>query len=296
MKLMVLGTTGMLGHKLLQVLDGRFDLTGTVRGSAGAYRGHPLLGQATLLGGVQAEDFDSVVRTFAAVRPDAVVNAIGLIKQLPGAKDPLPSLTLNSLFPHRLAQLCQAAGARLIHISTDCVFSGRKGRYTEADVADAEDLYGRTKFLGEVAGPGCLTLRTSIIGRELATRSGLIEWFLAQRGGRVKGYARAIYSGLTTLVLAELIGHVLAQFPQLEGVWQVSSEPISKYELLQLANRACQAGVTIERDEATVCDRSLCGDRFRQATGYMAPTWPEMISGLAADPTPYEAIRQVYAH
>src|SRR5207253_2340396 len=148
--------------------------------------------------------------------------------------DPVVCLSINSLFPHRLARLCHAAKARLIHVSTDCVFSGRKGNYTEADQPDAEDLYGRSKLLGEVQGPGCLTLRTSIIGRELDTRQGLVEWFLSNQGRKVKGYRRAIFSGLTTDALSELIGRIILNHPDLEGLWHVASAPINKFELISL--------------------------------------------------------------
>ena len=279
----------MLGHKLLQILSRRgMEAVGTVRGSANTYANHPILGSMTLVGGVRAEDVDSVVNALAAVRPAAVVNCIGIVKQLRAAKDPLASIYVNALFPHRLAQLCHAAGARLIHISTDCVFSGRKGRYTEEDVSDAEDLYGRTKFLGEVTGPGCLTLRTSIIGRELANRASLIEWFIGQRGKTVSGYARAIYTGLSTLAIADVIVDVLERHPDLCGLWHVSSEAISKYELLNLVNQEFNLGVTIMRDETFVCDRSLDSTRFREATGYQQPSWREMISQMASDPTPYD--------
>ncbi len=289
MTILVLGATGMLGHKLLQVFSqSSLDAMGTVRGSAKTYANHPILGSMNLVGGVRAEDLDSVVHVLAAIRPDAVVNCIGIIKQLPAAKDPLQSIAVNALFPHRLAQLCQAAGVRLIHISTDCVFSGRKGRYTEEDVSDAEDLYGRTKFLGEVAGPGCLTLRTSIIGRELANRASLIEWFIGQRGKTVSGYAQAIYTGLSTLTIAGVIIDVLERHQDLCGLWHVSSEAISKYDLLNLVNQEFDLGVTIMRDETFVCDRSLDSTRFREATGYRPPSWRAMISEMASDPTPYD--------
>ena len=176
-----------------------------------------------------------------------VVNCIGIVKQLAAAKDPIPSITVNALFPHRLAQLRRAAGARLIHLSTDCVFSGTKRTpYTEVDNPDPVDLYGRTKLLGEVAGPDCLTPRTSIIGRELRNRTGLIEWFLGSRGGSVRGFAGVLYTGLTTTVLARLIGDLLEQHPQLEGVYQVAAESISKYDLLRLVDEAFQTRTAIE--------------------------------------------------
>jgi dTDP-4-dehydrorhamnose reductase len=296
MNVLVLGATGMLGHKLIQVLANRFDVTGTVRGDVSDYRGHPVLGKMPLVGDVQVQDLESIVRVIAHVHPTVIINGIGLVKQLELAKDPLPSLTVNALFPHRLAQLCQAADIRLIHISTDCVFSGRRGNYTEDDVSDAEDLYGRTKFLGEVSGPGCLTLRTSIIGRELQTSSGLIEWFLSQRGGAISGYAKAIYTGFTTQALAELIGEIVERHPALSGVWQVSSEPISKYDLLQMVNCALDLGIQIRKDETFVCNRSLASARFRTVTGLTPPTWHAMIAQMAQDPTPYDEMRKRNAH
>jgi dTDP-4-dehydrorhamnose reductase len=232
---------------------------------------------------------DSVVGAFARVRPDAVVNCIGIIKQFKEAHEYLPSITINALFPHRLTELARATGTQMIHVSTDCVFSGRKGSYTESDVPDAEDLYGRTKHLGEVTGPGCLTLRTSIVGRGLRRGPGLIDWFVSQRGGIVNGYARVIYSGLTTLVFGEVIADVLERHPDLEGLWQVSSDPISKYELLGLANQAMGLGIQINRDETIVNDRSLDSSRFQKRTGFKAPAWPEMIASMASDSTGYDA-------
>jgi dTDP-4-dehydrorhamnose reductase len=292
MNILILGATGMLGHKLIQVLGSQFEVIGTVRREAGFYAGHPILGSMELIGGIDAENFDSIIRLIAQHRPAVIINCIGLIKQLPAGKDPLPSITLNALFPHRLAQLCQATGTRLIHISTDCVFSGRKGNYLEDDISDAEDLYGRTKFLGEVAYPGCLTLRTSIIGRELSTQSGLIEWFISNQGGVVSGYARAIYTGLTTQVLAELIANILTQHPHLSGLWQVSSAPISKFDLLKLVNQALDLNITLNRDETFACDRSLNSARFRQATGYTPPGWLEMVSQMANESTLYDSIKR----
>ncbi len=293
MKILVLGATGMLGHKVLQGLGARHEITGTVRDAAGLYRDHPVLGGARLLGGVTADDLGTVERAIATTAPDAVINGIGVIKQLPAAKDPIPSLSINALFPHRLARLCAAAGARLVHISTDCVFSGRKGAYVETDPSDAEDLYGRTKFLGEVAADGCLTLRTSIIGRELQGRHGLVEWFLGQRGGTARGFARAIYTGFTTQALTDLVAELLERHPDVQGLWHAASNPISKYDLLGLVNEAFGLGVRIERDEDFACDRSLDGSRLRAATGFEPPDWPAMIERMAADPTPYDQARAV---
>lgn len=291
MRVLILGGAGMLGHKLWQVYRQRFDTWVTVRGHPRDYAMYQLFDPERMIGGVDAFDFDAVVRALATVRPDAIVNCIGIIKQLPTAKDPFISLTVNSLFPHRLANLCTAAGIRLIHISTDCVFSGRKGMYTETDISDAEDLYGRSKFLGEVATPGCLTLRTSIIGRELASTSGLVEWFLSNRGGKVRGFTRAIYSGFTTQALAAIIADVLERHTDLSGVYQVSSDPINKYDLLCLLRDIMHISIEIEPYDGVVLDRSLDSSRFRAAVGFIPTSWPDMLQDMTADPTPYEQWR-----
>ena len=288
MRVLILGGGGMLGHKLAQGLSPTLDTWATIRGSAAAYARYQILPEDRLITGVDVLNIDSIVETMARVKPDAVINCVGIIKQLPTAHDPVLSLSINSLLPHRLQRLCVAAGARLIHISTDCVFSGAKGMYTEDDPSDALDLYGRTKFLGETAGPGALTIRTSIIGREIATRSGLVEWFLAQRGKRIEGYRHAIFSGVTTQELTRIIRRVLTGYPDLHGTLQVSADPISKYDLLLLLKNAYNLDVEIVASDRVRIDRSLNSERFRQATGFVPPAWPAMAQEMAADPTPYD--------
>jgi len=285
----------MLGHKLCQVYRDRFDTWATVRSDPRKYAPYAILDQARTLGGVEVFDFNTVVRAVGRIRPDAIVNCVAIIKQLPAAKDPIASLTVNAMFPHHLANMCQAAGVRLIHLSTDCVFSGRRGKYTEDDIADAEDLYGRTKFLGEVGGTGCLTLRTSIIGRELRTASGLVEWFLANRGGRVRGYTAAIYSGFSTLAMARIIGDILDHHSDLTGVYHVASEPITKHELLCRVRQAFRLPIEIDPFPDVRIDRSLDSGRFRLKTGFVPRSWEEMIQELAADPTPYDQWRAAHA-
>ena len=190
---------------------------------------------------------------------------------------------MNALFPHRLSQVCAAAGARLVHLGTDCVFSGRKGGYIEQDEADPVDLYGRTKLLGELHDAHCLTLRTSIIGLELGRKGSLVEWFLAQTG-RVKGFRRAIYSGLTTREMARAISHFLTKDGSLSGLWHLSSTPISKYDLLAgLSRRLARTGVEIVPDDAFTCDRSLDGSALRGRTTYRMPSWDAMLDELADD-------------
>ena len=220
-----------------------------------------------------------------------MINCVGVIKQLKEASDPVLTITLNSLLPHRLAALCAGLGARLVHPSTDCVFSGRKGGYTEDDPPDPDDLYGRSKLLGEVDRPDCLTIRTSIFGRDFLKQDALLEWFLSNRGGRVRGYRNAIYSGFPTQVLARIIADLLADQPALGGLVQIASLPITKYDLLTRLKDAMDLDIEIEPFDDAPCDRSLSAARFVRATGYRIPAWDEMVAELAADPTPYDAWR-----
>ena len=289
-RVLVLGGSGMLGHKLWQVFSGRFDTYVTLRGRDSALARLGIDPERTVPN-VSAETFETVVRAVADVRPQVVVNCIGIVKQAPEARDPLSSILVNSLLPHRVAELCRAAGARLIHVSTDCVFSGSAGRYTEADIPDPEDLYGRSKLLGEVADGACLTVRTSIVGRELRRSNGFLEWFLAQAGGSVRGFRRAIFSGLSTAALAEVLAEVISDHPELAGLRHVASEPISKFDLLQLLKDAYGLEVEIVPDDDVVSDRSLDGKRFEQETGLRRKTWPEMAAALAGDETPYHELR-----
>ncbi len=281
---LILGATGMLGHTLLRNLSTRPELTvhATTRSNNGLdhwfsadllVRIHPF---------VDADNFDSVMRVLGDVRPDVVVNCIGVIKQLSSAKDPLVTIPINSLFPHRLALACKASGSRLVHISTDCVFSGAKGMYTENDPSDADDLYGKSKYLGEVDYPHCVTLRTSIIGHELSTSYSLIDWFLAQEG-RVKGFTRAIYTGFPTVEMARIIADYVIPNESLSGLYQVSSEPISKYDLLKLVAEQYGKQIEIESFDDFYCDRSLDSTRFRQKTGYTPPAWPELVKSMWDD-------------
>jgi dTDP-4-dehydrorhamnose reductase len=286
MRVLILGAGGMLGHKVWQVFRGRFDCYAAVRTRLPV----PLFDDDRVIDGFEAGDFDGVMRLIDRVRPDVVVNCIGVVKQLAAAHDPIVSITLNSLFPHVVARACAKAGARMIHISTDCVFSGSRGNYGEDDLPDATDLYGRSKLLGEVTD-GALTIRTSIIGRELRTANGLVEWFLANRGGSVRGFTRAIFSGVTTATLADTLAEVIEHHAGLRGLYHVAAAPISKYDLLVTLNKALGSEVAIEPDDSVVIDRSLDATRFRSATRLAPPPWQEMIAALAAESPQYEQWR-----
>lgn len=283
MKIFILGGSGMLGHRLYLELSPYHEVSVTLRRDAALFSKYGLFERGRVLEGVDVTDFTIVERSIRAAAPDVVINCVGIIKQLKESKNPIPSLMINSLLPHRLARLCGDIGARLFHFSTDCVFAGRKGQYTEMDVADAEDLYGRTKFLGEITdSPNALTLRSSIIGRELGTSHSLVDWFLSQGGRKVRGFRRAIYTGISTWEMARLVRMLLTHQPSLFGLWQVASKPITKYDLLLLLRDGFGVPVEVEPYDDFVCDRSLVGNKFAAATGYCAPDWPAMISEMAA--------------
>jgi dTDP-4-dehydrorhamnose reductase len=287
---LVLGASGMLGHVLLRYFaasDG-ISVVGSVR-SASVLQHLPPELHGNVVSNVDVDNFDSLTRVLAHVRPDVVINAVGVVKQLAAANDPLASVPINSLLPHRLAGLCEIAGARLVHISTDCVFSGRTGMYREEDESDARDLYGRSKLLGEVDYAHAITLRTSIIGHELNGAHGLIGWFLSQSGS-VEGFRRAIFSGLPTVELARVIRDFVIPNSGLRGLYHVSSEPISKFDLLNLVARTYAKSIVIAPNDTVIIDRSLDSSRFRRVTGYAPPVWPELVQSMR-DFDPAGAVR-----
>jgi dTDP-4-dehydrorhamnose reductase len=279
LKILVLGASGMIGHVMLRYFaqSPGYSVAGSVR-SAHDMQLLPEALRARLVCGSDV-DTDSLLQLFDQVRPDVVVNCIGVVKQAAEAEDALAAIPINSLLPHKLLRLCKLAGARLIHFSTDCVFSGAKGMYRETDCADATDMYGRSKLLGEVQDPQAVTLRKSVIGPELAGAHGLLGWFLAQRG-RTRGFTRAIFSGLTTLELARVLRDVVLPRTELHGVLHLAAEPISKYQLLTLIARVYGSSIEIEADDGLAIDRSLDAGLFHRLTGYSAPSWPEMVSAM----------------
>lgn len=280
MRVLVLGASGMLGNAMFRVLSQGtgLEVFGTAR-SGSVRRFFASEAGQRIIAGVDVENQDSLARVFAELKPQVVVNCIGLIKQLADADDPLQALPINAMLPHRLARLCDLGGARLVHVSTDCVFTGTKGNYRESDLSDATDLYGKSKFLGEVAYPRTITLRTSIIGHELSSAHGLVGWFLAQEG-RVKGYTRAIFSGLPTMELARVVRDVVLPRTDLSGLYHVASSAIAKYDLLKLVAQVYGKAIEIVPDDAVLIDRSLNADRFKEASGYVAPPWPELVKAM----------------
>ena len=280
MKVLVLGVSGMLGNAVFRFFSESTDYNvfGSARNGAVKKVFPPALANKVIVG-TDVDNPDSLAHLFSKIKPNVVINCIGLIKQLAEANDPLQAIPINSLLPHRLALLCEIAGARLVHISTDCVFSGSRGNYLESDLSDAADLYGRSKYLGEVDYPHAITLRTSIIGHELSSANGLVGWFLAQQG-KVNGFTKAIFSGFPTIELAHIIRDVVVPQEKLSGLYHVASDPISKYALLKLVAQVYGKEIEILPEDEFTLDRSLNAEKFRLASGYSPPAWPVLIEKM----------------
>lgn len=280
-RILILGITGMLGHTLFKEMNKNeyFDVFGTTRNKIGLENFFSNEELTRIRDNVDADNFETVIRAIAAVQPTIIINCIGIIKQLPISNDPLTAITVNAQLPHRISLVARSANARLIHISTDCVFNGKRGGYSESDPSDAEDLYGRTKFLGEVDYPHCITLRTSIIGHELKTNFSLVDWFMSQEN-EVKGFTKAIYSGFPTIEIAHIISDFIIPNKKLSGLYHISSEPISKYDLLTIIQKVYNKQIQIHPSDDFVLDRSMNSNRFTQATGYISPSWAILVEKM----------------
>lgn len=278
----MLGASGMIGSTMFRVLNARdgWEVWGSMR-SESAKQHFSSLDAQRLITGIDLAASEGLIKILLKANFDVVVNCAGLTKHLPEGNDAYTATAMNALFPHQLARLCQLAGARLIHIGTDCVFAGTKGGYTEESVTDAVDVYGKTKSLGEVNCQGAVTLRISTIGHELSSQYGLLEWFLAQTSS-CKGYTQAMFSGLPSVVFAQIVRDVVIPDPRLSGLYNVGAASISKNDLLGLIARAYSKNIKIIPDESVRIDRSLSSSKFQAATGYIAPAWPELVEMMHA--------------
>ena len=276
---MVIGITGMLGSTLLRhlVLDKSFDIYGTSR-NALPLEIHKHL-KYKHIANIDVLDEVKLFNSIKEIQPEIIINCAGIIKQLNHLNDPLEILPINSLFPHKLNKHCILNNIKLIHISTDCVFSGKKGNYSEKDISDAEDLYGKSKYIGELNNKTSLTIRTSIIGHEIDTKLSLLEWFLSQTD-EIEGYRKAIFSGLTTLELSNVISKIIKNHPNLVGLYNVASEPISKYELLNLIAEIYSKEIKITPVDNPEIDRSLNPKKFIDETGIRILSWHNMINSM----------------
>jgi dTDP-4-dehydrorhamnose reductase len=282
-KVLILGGAGMLGHKAYQVFSNEMETYVTFRNYDERIRSLKLFKDHAVIQNVDVFRLESVEKAISRVRPDFVLNCVGIIKQRKEAKNARESIYINALFPHLLAGCCEQAGAKLLHVSTDCVFSGTKGMYREEDISDAEDLYGRSKYLGELNYGNCLTLRTSIIGHELSGGVSLIDWFLSQKGKVVNGYTNAIYSGFPTVLFSRELLRIINNFPTLKSLYHVSSEKISKFRLLSIVRDVYQVPVELKPYEDFRCDRSLDSTRYRERTQLQLLSWESMIQMMYED-------------
>jgi len=281
MRILILGGTGMLGHQLHQHLSLCFpDTYSTIRQCITNYKFDKLINNGNIIESVDATEFAVLTGVMKCVRPDVILNCIGVTKRRKASNEAIQAITLNALLPHLLAEWGRTNSAKVVNFSTDCVFDGKAGNYGDDSTTNAVDLYGKTKALGEIQGENALTLRSSFIGTELDIGSELLEWFLAQTG-TVTGFKNAIYSGLTTLELSRVIEKILVQYPDANGIYNVSSDPISKYELLLLIRNKLRLNIEVIPDENMKCDRSLNSSKFRQEFNYTPPSWHAMIDELA---------------
>lgn len=280
MRILVLGASGMIGSAMVRVLSKNkaLEVFGSLRTENAKHFFSPVVAEK-LLSGFDMNDNEALVRLFSLVHPQVVINCIGLTKHHNESEDPALAVPINALLPHRIAKVCSVARAKLIQISTDCVFSGLKGSYKEDDPADAFDVYGKSKFLGEVNYQHAVTLRTSTIGHEFQSKHGLLEWFLSQQG-HCKGFGRAIFSGLPSTVFAQVVRDVVLPRPDLTGLYHVGASAVNKFELLSQIAKVYGKKIEISHDETFMIDRSLDCDRFSKKTGYIAPTWLELIQSM----------------
>ena len=293
MKIAVIGATGMLGHRIFSSLSENHDVYGIVRTDNKNLYQFPNIKEENVFDNIDILDFKKLEETLIAISPELVINGVGIIKQVDQSKEYITSIEVNSLFPHQLGKLCAKLNARMIHFSTDCVFNGEKGNYSEEDDPNANDLYGKSKHLGEVDYlENVLTLRTSLIGREVNPKGSLIDWFLSQEGKEVKGFSNAIFSGFPTLTISKIIDQYIIPNKQLYGVMNLACEPVDKYDLLNQVKELFKANIKIKRFEDFKIDRSLNGKKFNEMTGLTPLPWKELVKDLAIDNDIYCKIRK----
>ena len=282
MKLLILGSNGLIGNTLTKYFlsKNNYEITGVVRNDSKInlfsrnYKQN-FVTISNLL------NFNAIERTIEKIQPNLVINCIGLTNKVKYKDFNLVEsyIKINSLFPHKLYEICNKYEIRLIHLSSDCVFSGKKGFYDENDLPDPNDIYGRSKLLGEIDNKNSITIRKSVIGHELGTEKGLLEWFLSQQEV-VKGFKNAIFSGITVLELANLIENFIIPNKNLHGLLHVSGNSISKYDLLKIIAEVYNKSINICPDQSIKIDRSLNSAKFNKLTGYKIKPWPILIKSM----------------
>lgn len=281
MKILVFGISGLIGNSLFRMLSMNpdHDVYGTCRDEAiRKYFSNDL--QERIIPNIDIGNHAYLLNLIERYLPDIVINCIGITKHSSDYDHIAKVIRVNSLWPHELAKFCSVVGAKLIQVSTDCVFSGQCGNYSELDFPDSDDLYGRSKVLGEVTYNKHLTLRISTIGHEIRTSYGLLDWFLSQ-GNSCKGYSRAFFSGFPSVYFAQILSEFVLPRPELKGLYHISADPIDKFSLLKLIALQYGKKIHIQADEAVVINRSLNGSKFSNETGFLCLKWPELIKLMA---------------
>lgn len=282
MRILILGVSGLIGHKLFQVLSQNCDVFATLHKSKSDYGDLPLFSKNNVIDKIDVSDFDALETVLLHVNPDVILNCVGITRRKIKEDSPLEAILINAVFPHKLANWAKKNNKRVIHFSTDCVFDGKTGNYNEQSLTTAEDLYGRTKALGEINYNHTLTIRSSFIGQELFDKTELLDWFLAQDGKKIKGYKNVFYSGVSNQFMASVVENIILNFPNLSGLYQLAPEkPISKYDLLCLAKEAYGIDVEIEQDEKHVHMPTLDATKLRNEINLQIPSWKDMLKDLA---------------
>jgi dTDP-4-dehydrorhamnose reductase len=289
MRILILGGNGMIGHKVYQVLKEDYqDTWVSLRQPIEKSKSKELFDAEKVVSGLELSDFTKLTETLDLLNPDIIINAAGITIRRGVNSLVSKSIILNSALPHFIEEWANLReGKRVIHFSTDCVFSGSRGSYTEKSFTDAIDVYGKTKALGELSGPKSLTLRGSMIGREIENKTELLEWFLKNNSKEVKGFSNVIYSGITTLHMAFFVKQIISEFPDLSGLYNVASVPISKYDLLRLFNKYFKNNSTIVNDSEYHSRKDLIADKFYKATNFNIPSWEDLVVDLKEDSDKY---------
>lgn len=284
MRVLILGISGLIGHKLFQELADSFEVFGILHKTKVQYGNLPLFSGKNVIENIDVSEIELLNGVLIAINPDVILNCVGITKRKIDVNNPLEVITTNSVFPHQLANWAKINHKRIIHFSTDCVFDGKVGNYTEKSLTTAEDIYGRTKALGEINYNHTLTIRSSFIGQELFDKTELLDWFLAQNGKQIKGFKNTFYSGVSTIFMAHVVKNIISNFPNLSGLYQLAPDnPISKYELLCIAKEAFTVNVDILPDDQHVHLPTLDASKLKQEINLTVPSWKEMMSELAAN-------------
>ena len=284
MKILVFGATGMIGHKMFQLLTmNNLEASGTVRHAPANYLSVSFFANQRIIPSIDVTKLASVQSLLNSRNPDIIINCVGITLRKPEIKDEELCVKVNAEFPHFLKKYVEVNKKYLIHFSTDCVFSGKADSYTEDSKPDATDVYGRTKALGEVSGDHALTLRGSQLGSEVFGKSELLEWAIAQSGQSIKGYDQAIYSGVTTNGVADLVADLIQRPKRLTGLYQVASQPISKYDLLCKVNQIFKLRMKIEPDSSYKNRKVLSAAKIASEIGYRCASWDQMLQQTYQD-------------